>query len=552
MFYNKKVFVLVLSILTIVSVCSVQTVPIQLDYKNTVRITTKLTTPTNNGQHTPINITNNAELASIAQSGNGTNTNPYIIANLIITGCNENKTGVNIQNTNKYFVLQNITVSGCMIGISLSHVEFGSITDSYVTNYIYAGFFLNDSSTNTLQDNSAFNGSWDEYIPHHDAFSFNLINSSNNNIINNTASFANVGIELYDNSCYNKIINNTVNLLEFGFVLSTYSNYNYLMNDKGSQTSVAGFQLYNYSSDNILTDNIVTNYYLYGFHLDFADNNNSLLHNLAINGGEGYSLAQSNNTVLKNNIGIYNLIDYDVSDCSNTSLINNKFVIMRIHGTDKTDIVYSFPLTLFSPITILTITCLLGVYSEIGYNYYTFKKTRKGVERARENLPKTNDKLIKENLKVSIIIFSLLNFILVTYSILPGTSYISVNIGNGSEPTYNSSGIFQLAPLSGILLLGGVILSLLGVCIYSFAKSLDRWRIAKDISLIGLCTQTIGFILSLLVYVGIKLSIFNISNSIKVAGKISYTTLPSIGLGLCIIGVLFALFSYIQQRDWNG
>lgn len=78
----------------------------------------KLSNATNNTKYNPFNITNNAELTALATSGDGISGNPYIIENLIINNCT-GQTGIFIQNTNKYFILRNITVSGCYTGITL-------------------------------------------------------------------------------------------------------------------------------------------------------------------------------------------------------------------------------------------------------------------------------------------------------------------------------------------------------------------------------------------------------------------------------------------------
>ena len=115
-------------------------IPRQMQYKSTVTMTTKLTGPNKLVQHNPINITNNAELATTATTGNGSKTNPYIIENLLINSCiiskiTRLKTGIDIYNTSAYFKIKNVKIDGCHTAISLWYVEHGSVEDSIVNNF---------------------------------------------------------------------------------------------------------------------------------------------------------------------------------------------------------------------------------------------------------------------------------------------------------------------------------------------------------------------------------------------------------------------------------
>ena len=192
--------------------------------------------------HNPLNIANNSELASIAISGDGSSTSPYMIENLIINNCSENETGIKIQNTNKYFIIENMTVSGCQIGISFSHVSFGTIRNSFVTNFSYIGYFLSNSSNNNLIDNMAINGSYDPIFVYDVAVGFSVVNFS----------------------CYNNLVNNTVNNSHSGIIVANFANYNNLTNNKVYQSNQVAFRLYN-SSFNILTDN--SSYFIFHTYL---------------------------------------------------------------------------------------------------------------------------------------------------------------------------------------------------------------------------------------------------------------------------------------------
>ena len=131
-----------------------------------------------NSIHNPINITGDTELANISTSGNGSMTSPYIIGNFIINNCSTHEFGVSIQITDKYFVLSNITVSGCSNGFLLSNITYGRIINSNATSNTESGFVLDSSSNNVLVHNTAFgNGA-----------GFGLSSNANNNtLIDNTA-----------------------------------------------------------------------------------------------------------------------------------------------------------------------------------------------------------------------------------------------------------------------------------------------------------------------------------------------------------------------------
>ena len=160
----------------------------------------------------PINITNNLQLAKQASSGDGCQGNPYIIENYNISNCVFSTIGISIQNTNKYFVLNNITVSSCATGFIFNNVTFGSIINSYATkNYI--GFEIASSSNNKLINDTAAGNFW---------YGFELSWSSTHNTLSNNTASKNtsytsgvitppknvyIGFRLYQSS-YNDLISN--------------------------------------------------------------------------------------------------------------------------------------------------------------------------------------------------------------------------------------------------------------------------------------------------------------------------------------------------------
>ena len=183
---------------------------IAVEQKNFTQEPAKIFFSTSNIITSPINITNDIQLAAQTSTGNGSRNNPYIIENLVISNCSTGINGISIQNTNKYFILQNITVSSCHAGFYFFNVSFGSILNSVATHNSYIDFDINFSSWNVLT----------------------------NNLVNNSS---------------------------FGFYLSTSSN-NLLTNNRVSN-SLAGFGL-NMSSDNMLDNNMANNNPLEGFTIE--------------------------------------------------------------------------------------------------------------------------------------------------------------------------------------------------------------------------------------------------------------------------------------------
>ena len=198
----------------------------------------------------PIFITDNSQLAAKASSGNGNSENPYIIQNYVINGCTSNTTGISIQNTNKYFILRNITVSFCYNGFSFSNVTFGSIINSFANNNSVDGFVISSSSNNNLIHDMATGNN----------VSFALASSSNNVLTNNIAMYSEDAFGLV--SSYNNTLKNNT---------ATYNNYN-------------GLYLAE-SPNNVLVSNIANNN-MNGLYLAFSSNNNILTNNTAIKNSE--------------------------------------------------------------------------------------------------------------------------------------------------------------------------------------------------------------------------------------------------------------------------
>lgn len=110
--------------------------------------------------HDPILIDENADFASQAAAegwpGSGTETTPYIISGLNITGP-INKQLISIKNTRVYFTISNCLLTGGRQGIALVNVRHGYLAHNILSNNDWDGVHLSGSRENYLVNNSIFN-----------------------------------------------------------------------------------------------------------------------------------------------------------------------------------------------------------------------------------------------------------------------------------------------------------------------------------------------------------------------------------------------------------
>ena len=344
--------------------------------------------------NSPIDITSNTQLATWASSGDGTSGNPYIIENrIIICAYSFNETGISIQNTNKYFILKNITVSHCYTGFYFSHVIFGSISNSYAINDSYIDFYLEFSSYNSLTNNKAMNSIFDPSIIMDTTRGFILYSSSYNNLASNTAVNLSDAF-LLDFSSFNSLTNNTAINSEYigeiyppmnyqqpgnittnnifiggGFILSDSSDISltsntaindgegFVLTSSSKNTlenniainNTGGIALYS-SSYNILENNKITNSTYTGLSL-FNSSSNILTSNTVIKNNDGFYLTNSSTNILRNNIGSDNRqYDYVAVNSLGNSLIANRF-----------NDVYSVSILAFNPKIFLGTLCIIVI-----------------------------------------------------------------------------------------------------------------------------------------------------------------------------------------------
>jgi len=222
--------------------------------------------------HSTIEINGNLQFTNPngVSSGTGSSIDPYIIKDWEIDA--STKTGINITNTDAYFVIRNCTVYNGGLnwaGIYLNNVTHGRIENCTVYNNTVGIPLWSSSNNNTLTGNTAYNN----------IAGIVLSTGCNNNTL--TGNIANnntlYGIFLYISSNYNTLTGNTANNNNYGIPLSTSCNNNTLTGNTANNNNY-GILLSTSCNNNTLTDTYAHNI-VWDFASDWtcADN---VVHNL--------------------------------------------------------------------------------------------------------------------------------------------------------------------------------------------------------------------------------------------------------------------------------
>ena len=297
---NSKKIVFILLLCCILGVFSFQNCFLHLSFSFTSPEQDQYIYPLSNSFHPPIYINGNDWTQCDVVTGNGTLTDPYIIANLTIDAGGE--IGIKIENSESYGIIQNCTILNAHVGIhiymvsncevqsnSLENIP-GGISSHYcrnsrfvnniIVNNSICGIYLNDLRNSTVEKNLLFN-------------SRIVLGSSSNNIIqeNNIIHALGTGIEL-GSSTNNILIDNVITNSSCGIAISS-------------------------SSYNILSRNLVSNNLL-GIYLEYSNNCSINGNSLENNEYSGLKMSHASfNTVNENNIS-YSLNGIFISD-SNSS-----------------------------------------------------------------------------------------------------------------------------------------------------------------------------------------------------------------------------------------
>ena len=255
----------------------------------------------NNSILLSISINNNTDFsvqAGIhAWSGNGSQSSPYIIKNLIFNNSLSNVPLIQIMNTNSYFILENISVIGGSYGI-----YFGNVSNAIIRNItIYDSdselLYLYETENIIIKDSIFFNAG---------KISFNiLIDYSTNILVENNTIFNSdfVGIKFRDSNSSTVIDNTLRNNKNSGIVLGHTQNISI--------------------SNNIIKDNLG-----YGISVEGDSEDTNVTNNLIYNNPQSGIFLSAKNTLVSNNT-IYNNALYGLvinAPSLNTIISNNNFI----------------------------------------------------------------------------------------------------------------------------------------------------------------------------------------------------------------------------------
>ncbi|TKJ19407.1 MAG: hypothetical protein CEE43_15355 [Promethearchaeota archaeon Loki_b32] len=150
-------------------------------------------------------------------SGAGTWSNPYIIESLTIDGLGLT-IGIQIRNSNAFFIIQGCTILNCVIGIYLNNVNNSRLIENNCSLNENAIMVLN-SNNNTISGNTVNGGN----SPMGGGINIHT-NCRYNNITGNTVNnhVNSYGIQLYDRCNFNKILGNSIKNNNWGIILSIY------------------------------------------------------------------------------------------------------------------------------------------------------------------------------------------------------------------------------------------------------------------------------------------------------------------------------------------
>ncbi|MFW9993793.1 MAG: nitrous oxide reductase family maturation protein NosD [Candidatus Odinarchaeota archaeon] len=300
-----------------------------------------------NIQNSLIVITHNDNFSIYAIDGDGSHSDPYIIANTAITSTGP--PGINISNTDAYFRIENITISGSTdpntAGIWLENVSNGYIFNVTVTDSL-RGFWLEDADNNTLAGNNVTGAStgfdmW--YYNDHNVLignvakgstgtGFSVRGSFNTTLIGNVATGNGVyGFNVFFSDNCTLVGNNATGNGADGFILNGGANYNNLTGNRAiGNLGDAGFYIAPDSIHNTLTgctaiDNI------HGFYIRQSSNNRITTSTATMNSQAGFYIEDSSNynsltgnTVVENDeIGIHMTLNSNFNILVNNNVSGN-------------------------------------------------------------------------------------------------------------------------------------------------------------------------------------------------------------------------------------
>lgn len=300
----KKIFICI----TIISLCAVITHQTFTTKTHTRRKTSDLNYGTiypadADYSNETITISGNSSFVNYSTSGNGTESNPYIIENVRINA-SETDCAINISNTNAYFRLQNSVMINGQYGLYMENVSNGELIDNRGEKNGY-GFVLISSFDIYMLDNVAINNTEDGFL---------LCDAHNNTIVSS-----------YD-------------------FMDTFNIYNF----RGKSTkNNNGINLVNSSDNGIYMQRIIENN-AYGIILNESNNNIIKYSDILDNGDSSIQIDNSINNISKiwcddQNISLPHRfkvtnLEYELNDDDNNEItaMQSSYILSVSNGTTVT------------------------------------------------------------------------------------------------------------------------------------------------------------------------------------------------------------------------
>ena len=260
--------------------------------------------------------------------GSGTIEAPYVIGNLRINSFGlSNLNGIEVINSNVYFIIQGCEIFNSRAGISFQNVNHSLLTGNTCHDNNYDGIYIAEGSCY-------------------------------NNITDNTCYENNIGISVYLNSHYNRIIDNTLNYNEGGISLESNCNHTIISGNSLNYNTGIGIRLYQ-SGHNTIAENVASynenngifleedcdnnviskndfNYNYLGIELYYSDFNSVSENNVFNNTYNGMEFEASSFNDIIGNI-VANNTEYGLyveSDSNNNSIYKNYFLNNGLHAYD--------------------------------------------------------------------------------------------------------------------------------------------------------------------------------------------------------------------------
>lgn len=293
-------------------------------------------------------INGNAGFTGAGFIGDGNITHPYVLDGNVYGDIEAGgPSGIEISNTDAYFVIKNIRINGSTDsyegGVKLANVTNGEIINTNVTNSDFGFYLYNTSNTILTENNASWNDDDGFYLT---AFcNFNNLTGniafenggngffirwfSNNNTLTKNSAINNGAIGFsFSNIHNNTVIGNFATENDFGFDLWESSTFNNLTKNTASNNNLRGFVLLASSNNNSFIDNEAIGNGLYGFFVDYSDYN-EFVENNATDNVRGFDLSNSNNNTFTGNTLNNNDYGFDFD----TSCNDNKLTYNFINGS---------------------------------------------------------------------------------------------------------------------------------------------------------------------------------------------------------------------------